>query len=134
MKIILTIACVFVFSACGSDDRSLKAGSSSKVDISSENRDVLETASVNSCESYLKGKSFTGGSARLEFGYDGTVSAYDQSGKLVFGGTLEVGSAKSAVSRWVYVRSMSGGGKLQLLLSNDGKLMEPSSLVIYAPE
>ena len=95
---------------------------------------VLDAGSTSSCENYLKGKSFKGGSARLEFGYDGTASAYDANGNLVFGGTLEIGAMESAVSRWIYVRDMSGSGKLQFLLSADGKLMETSSLVIYKPE
>jgi len=95
---------------------------------------ALDPASAIACENYLKGKTFTGGSARLKFGYDGTVSAYDSGGQLVFGGTLEVGQAKSEVSRWIYIRDMSGGGKLQFLLSADGKMMEPNSLVIYKPE
>ncbi len=94
---------------------------------------VLDAASVSSCENYLKGQSFSGGSARLEFGYDGTVSAYGSGGSLVFTGTLEIGSAKSAVSRWVYVRDISGNGKLQFLLSADGNMMETSSLVLYKP-
>jgi len=94
---------------------------------------VLDAGSVSSCENYLKGKTFYGGSARLNFGYDGTVSAYDSGGSLVFGGTLEIGAKESAVSRWIYVRNMSGGGKLQFLLSADGKMMEPTSLVIYKP-
>jgi hypothetical protein len=94
---------------------------------------TLDAASLSSCENYLKGKTFRGGSARLEFGYDGTVSAYDSGGSLVFGGTLELGAKESPVSRWIYVRDMSGGGKLKFLLSADGKMMEPSSLVIYKP-
>lgn len=94
---------------------------------------VLDVGSVSSCENYLKGKIFHGGRAQLKFGYDGTVSAYDASGSLVFGGTLEFGAKESAVSRWIYVRDVSGGGKLQFLLSADGKMMEPGSLVIYKP-
>ena len=94
---------------------------------------VLEAGSVSSCKNYLKGKTYRGGSARLEFGYDGTVSAYDASGSLVFGGTVEIGAKEGAVSRWLYVRDMSGGGKLKFLLSADGKMLEPSSLVIYKP-
>lgn len=95
---------------------------------------LLDATSASSCENYLKGKTFTGGSARLKFGHDGTVSAFDRNGELVFGGTLEIGSAKSEVSRWVYVRDVSGGGKLKFLLSADGNMMEPSSLVIYKPQ
>lgn len=94
---------------------------------------VLDASSAGACENYLKGRTFQGKSARLKFDHDGTVSAFDQSGNLVFGGTLEIGSAKSAVSRWIYVRDIAGAGKLQFLLSNDGKMMEPSSLVIYKP-
>lgn len=96
-------------------------------------RYVLDATSASSCENYLKGKTYTGGTATLKFGYDGTASAYDGDGQLVFGGTLEIGAVKSEVSRWVYVRDMSGGGKLQFLLSADGNMMEPSSLVIYKP-
>lgn len=92
---------------------------------------VLDASSVSACENYLKGRTFQGNSARLKFEYDGTVSAFDQSGNLVFGGTLEIGEAKSAVSRWIYVRDIAGAGKLQFLLSNDGKMMETSSFVIY---
>ncbi len=115
------------------------ASDEDRVDMVSNTRSTseeyaLDAGSISSCENYLKGKSFRGGSARLEFGYDGTVSAYSSSGSLVFGGTLEIGEAKSAVSRWVYVRDLSGNGKLQFLLSNDGKMMESSSLVIYKPE
>ena len=113
-------------SDAGRADRSSNAGSAPK-------EYVLDAGSVSSCENYLKGKTFAGGSARLKFGYDGTVSAYDANGGLVFGGTLEVGAKKSAVSRWIYVHDMSGGGKLQFLLSADGKMMEPGSLVIYKP-
>ncbi len=94
---------------------------------------VLDASSVIACENYLKGRTFQGNSARLKFEYDGTVSAFDQSGNLLFGGTLEIGEAKSAVSRWIYIRNMAGAGKLQFLLSNDGKMMEPSSLVMYNP-
>lgn len=114
-----------------SDARSADRSSSA---ASAPEEYVLDAGSVSSCENYLKGKTFSGGSARLKFGYDGTVSAYDASGSLVFGGTLEIGAKKSAVSRWIYVRDMSGGGELQFLLSNDGKMIEPSSLVIYKPE
>lgn len=101
---------------------------------SSESRYVLDASSASACESYLKGKTFRGGSARLEFGFDGTVSAYDSNGGLVFGGTLEIGSAKGEMSRWIYVRDMGGAGKLQFLLSADGKMMEPSSFVMYSPD
>jgi len=117
-----------------SDDHSTTTGSepSSQVSSSSEQY-VLDATSISSCENYLKGKTYRGGSARLQFGYDGTVSAYAANGNLVFGGTLEIGAKESEVSRWIYVRDMSGGGKLQFLLSADGKMMEPSSLVIYKP-
>lgn len=110
----------------GRADMSSNAGSTSE-------EYVLDAGSSSSCENYLKGKTFRGGSARMEFGYDGTVSAYGSGGSLVFGGTLEIGSQKSDVSRWVYVRDISGNGKLQFLLSADGNMMETSSLVIYKP-
>lgn len=111
-----------------------KATAQASTNRNSNDRYVLDASSTVACENYLKGKTFTGGTARLSFGMDGSVSAFDQSGTLVFGGTLEIGSAKSDVSRWVNIHSVSGGGKLQLLLSNDGNMMEPSSLVIYKPE
>lgn len=98
--------------------------SRSSTNPSTSEEDVLDAASTSSCENYLKGKAFKGGSARLEFGYDGTASAYDPNGSLVFGGTLEIGANESTVSRWIYVRDMSGGGKLQFLLSADGKMMD----------
>ena len=110
-------------------------GSALQQDYDTQDADqyVLDATSANSCEYYLKGKTFIGNSARLEFGYDGTVSAYNLSGDLVFGGTLEIGASEGPVSRWIYVRDMLGAGKLEFLLSADGKMMEPSSLVIYNP-
>lgn len=116
------------------EDNHESPGASTSESADANDRYVLDASSHTACENYLKGKTFTGGSARLEFEYDGTVSAYDQGGTLVFGGTLEIGTAESEVSRWIHVRDMSGEGKLQFLLSNDGKLMEPSSFVIYKPE
>lgn len=110
--------------------------STAKADTQSSAHDsnVLDAGSRMACENYLKGKTFSGGSAQLKFNYDGTVSVFDQGGNLILAGTLEVGEAKSAVSRWIYVRNISGSGKLQFLLSNDGKMMEPGSLAIYRPE
>lgn len=113
------------------DDR---ARPSASTDIAPAEEYVLDAGSSSSCVNYLKGKTFTGGSVSLQFGYDGNVGAYDSNGRLVFGGTLEVGAIESAVSRWIYVRDMSGSGKLEFLLSADGKMMEPSSLVIYSPQ
>ncbi len=95
---------------------------------------VLNTGNSSECVNYVKGRTFIGENFRLKFDHDGNVSAYGHHGQLVFGGTLELGATESDVSRWITVRSISGGGVLQFLLSNDGKLMEPGSLTIYRPE
>ena len=95
---------------------------------------VLNTGNSSECANYLKGKTFIGENFRLKFDHDGNVSAYGHDGKLVFGGTLELGDTVSEVSRWINVRDISSNGKLQFLLSNDGKMMEPKSLTIYRPE
>ena len=95
---------------------------------------VLNTSNSSECVNYLKGRTFIGESFRLKFDHDGNVSAYGHDRQLVFGGTLELGATESEVSRWITVRSISGGGAVQFMLSNDGKLMEPRSLTIYRPE
>jgi hypothetical protein len=143
LKIFLALSLIgMIGKACGRSNNStekgvgsgVRSGPSPSTTTKSSAENVLDAGSASSCENYLKGRTFTGGSARLEFGYDGSVSAYDGNGRLVFGGTVEVGAVKSAVSRWIHVRDISGGGKLQFLLSNDGNMMEPSSLVIYKPQ
>ena len=95
---------------------------------------VLNTNNANECVNYVKGRTFVGEDYRVKFDHDGNVSAYGHDGQLVFGGTLELGATVSEVSRWITVRPISGGGALQFLLSNDGKLMETGSLTIYRPE
>ena len=95
---------------------------------------VLNTGNSSECANYLKGKTFIGENFRLKFDHDGNVSAYGHDGRLVFGGTLELGDTESEVSRWINVRDISSNGKLQFLLSNDGKMMESKSLTIYRPE
>lgn len=96
---------------------------------------VVNVQDEGDCESYLKGRSFTGGNARIDFGIDGSVGAYSvETGELVFGGTLSMGPTYGQASRSMSVVSMTGGERLEMMLSSDGKIMDKSSLVIYRPE
>ena len=95
---------------------------------------VLNTNNPSECVNYVEGRTFIGENYRFKFDHDGNVSVYGLDGHLVFGGTLELGATESEVSRWITARPISGGSALQFLLSNDGKLMEARSLMIYRPE
>jgi len=96
---------------------------------------VVNVQDEGDCATYLKGRSFTGGNARIDFGLDGSVGAYSiETGELVFGGTLSIGSTYGQESRSMSVLSMTGGERLELLLSSDGKIMDKSSMVIYKPQ
>lgn len=95
---------------------------------------VVNVQDEGDCVSYLKGRSFTGGNARIDFGLDGTVGAYSvETGELVFGGTLTMGPTYGQESRFMSVVSMTGGERLEMMLSSDGKIMDKSSFVIYKP-
>jgi hypothetical protein len=95
---------------------------------------VVNVKDEGACAQYVKGRSFSGGNARISFELDGTVGAYSiETGELVFGGTLSIGPVYGQASRSISVVSMVGGDRLELLLSSDGKIMDKSSMTIYKP-
>ena len=128
------IACTSEGSPSNSDDQL------DPVPLNTDGIDRVDEAVVNvqeegACVQYLKGRSFTGGNARIAFELDGSVGAYSvETGELVFVGTLSIGPPYGQASRSMSVVSMVGGDRLELLLSSDGKIMDKSSMTIYKPQ
>lgn len=116
-------------------ERQLDPPSSHTEETRQADEAVVNVQDEGDCASYLKGRSFTGGNARIDFGLDGSVGAYSVgTGELVFGGTLSIGPTYGQASRSMSVVSMTGGERLEMMLSSDGKIMDKSSLVIYKPQ
>ena len=99
----------------------------------SQNTIVVNVSNESDCENYLKGKSFSGGSARIEFSYDGNASVYNNTtNTLALGGTFELGGIYHN-QRILLIQDVSGSGELKYYLGGDGKLMDASDFTIYKP-
>ena len=139
MKSITCIIMFFampLFIACGNKKEKTETNGSSpnstNIESPSQPTNTVNIDNENDCISYLKGKSFIGGDARIEFLSDGNVSVYSQkSGNLVFAGNIEMGSRYGNLSRKLEINAVDGRGKLKLVLGADGKLMDETDFTIY---
>ncbi len=118
--------------SCGGNESSNKSDNqSSSPSTYSQNTIVVNINNVSDCANYLKGKSFSGGSARIEFSYDGNASVYNNTtNTLALDGTLELGGIYHN-QRILLVQDVSGSGELKYYLGGDGKLMDASDFTIY---
>jgi len=112
-----------------------QAQTSSPSSSSSNDRDLdrLDIDDKSACISYLRGRTFSGGTARIRFGMGSDVSVYDDSGQLVFGGYYSVGEKFGQASRAVTLSAVGGGGTIPLHLQSDGTIFEGSSGQEYRP-
>lgn len=101
-----------------------------------KNAYVLNTANSNECSNYLNGKNFYGRNARLEFHNDGNAYAYgNTNNEIVFAGYVESGERKGTNSRYIKVHDSMGGSQfLNLLLSDDGRIMDISDFSMWEPK
>jgi hypothetical protein len=121
------------FYACGDTSQSSSNNYSSD-NSSGNNNAVVNVDNSTACSNYLRGKSFYGGSIRLDFLLDGNVGVYNsQTNQLVFTGYLEMGEKYGNASRKLKVRDTYNSSQVvKLMLSEDGKLIDESDFTIYS--
>ncbi len=118
---------------CSCNNTSESTSSEGNSYESTTNAAKVNVESSGDCINYLRGKSFYGGSIRLDFMLDGNVGVYNsQTNELVFTGYLEIGEKYGAANRKLKVRDTYNSSQVvKLMLGEDGKLMDESDFTIY---
>lgn len=130
-KIIITALVALVFSCKGNADENnqLELNNIKELSIKSE---LVNIESEDACINFLKSKTFKDEKLTLSFLSDGYAEVRDATDNSTFiYGTFSLGEKYGTASRRLSIIDLSGSGKVKLLLSSDGKIMDESSFSIY---